>query len=31
MRLEGLVHISKIVGDWLDDRESYAPLSVVGE
>jgi predicted glycosyltransferase len=31
MRLEGLVHISKIVGDWLDDRESYTPLSVVGE
>ena len=31
MRLEGLVHISQIVGDWLDDRESYPSLSVVGE
>jgi len=31
MRLEGLVHISRIVGDWLDDRESYPPLSVVAE
>jgi predicted glycosyltransferase len=31
MRLEGLVHISRIVGDWLDDRESYPPLSSVAE
>ncbi|WP_047458449.1 glycosyltransferase family protein [Rhizobium rhizogenes] len=31
MRLEGLVHISRIVGEWFDDREQYPPLSVVAE
>ena len=29
MRLEGLVHISEIVGDWLDEREQ--PLPAVAE
>ncbi|MBA8879773.1 glycosyltransferase family protein [Phyllobacterium myrsinacearum] len=28
MRLEGLVHISKIVGDWLDERQQQQPLAV---
>lgn len=31
MRLEGLVHISRIVGEWFDDRQQYPPLSVVAE
>ncbi|AYG62902.1 glycosyltransferase family protein [Rhizobium jaguaris] len=31
MRLEGLVHISRIIGDWFDDRDHYPPLSVVAE
>jgi predicted glycosyltransferase len=31
MRLEGLVHISRTVGSWLDRRESYPPLTVVAE
>ena len=31
MRLEGLVHISRVVGEWFDDREQYPPLSVVAE
>ncbi|MDL2401354.1 glycosyltransferase family protein [Rhizobium mayense] len=31
MRLEGLVHISRIVGEWFDDRDHYPPLSVVAE
>lgn len=31
MRLEGLVNISQIVGEWLDGQESYPSLSVVGE
>lgn len=31
MRLEGLVHISRIVGEWFDDREQYPPLSAVAE
>ncbi|MCT6839266.1 MAG: hypothetical protein M3036_16615, partial [Bifidobacteriales bacterium] len=28
MRLEGLVHISTIVGDWLDERQQEQPLAV---
>ena len=31
MRLEGLVHISRIVGEWFDDRDHYPPLSIVAE
>ncbi len=31
MRLEGLVHISRTVGEWFDDRERYTPLSIVAE
>ena len=31
MRLEGLVHIARIVGEWMDDRDRYPPLSVVAE
>jgi len=29
--LEGLVHISRTVGEWFDDRERYTPLSIVAE
>jgi predicted glycosyltransferase len=31
MRLEGLVHISRIVGEWFDDRDHYSSLSIVAE
>ena len=31
MRLEGLVHISRTIGEWFDDRERYSPLSIVAE
>jgi predicted glycosyltransferase len=31
MRLEGLARISATVGEWLDRREQYPPLSVVAE
>jgi predicted glycosyltransferase len=31
LRLEGLVHISRIVGEWLGGRSSYPALSVVAE
>ncbi|KAA0695660.1 hypothetical protein DTW90_22045 [Neorhizobium sp. P12A] len=31
MQLEGLVHISRTVGDWLDRRDNYPPLTAVAE